>query len=103
MAKRAKKQSKKSSSASKSATTRTAASKAPAKSAAKTAPKSASKTASKSAAKTAGAKPTPEAVVTMSHDEIANRAYMIWLAKGKPAGQDAANWREAERELVGDR
>ena len=99
MAKRAKKQSKKSSSASKSATTRTAASKAPAKSAAKTAPKSAPK----SAAKTAGAKPTPEAVVTMSHDEIANRAYMIWLAKGKPAGQDAANWREAERELVGDR
>ena len=95
MAKRAKQQAKKSSSASKSATTRTAASKAPAKSAAKTAPKS--------AAKTAGAKATPDAVVTMSHDEIANRAYMIWLAKGKPAGQDAANWREAERELVGDR
>lgn len=49
------------------------------------------------------AKSPPEAIVTLSHDEIASCAYTIWLAKRKPAGQDAANWRQAECELVGDR
>ncbi|HEX7008661.1 MAG TPA: DUF2934 domain-containing protein [Phycisphaeraceae bacterium] len=39
------------------------------------------------------------AVVTLTHEEIARRAYEIWLAKGKPIGQDEQNWHEAEREL----
>ncbi|MEX0774764.1 MAG: DUF2934 domain-containing protein [Phycisphaeraceae bacterium] len=30
---------------------------------------------------------------------IAKRAYEIWEAKGKPAGQDLTNWQQAEREL----
>ncbi len=39
-------------------------------------------------------------VITISRDEIAQRAYLIWLAKGKPQGQDEANWLEAEAELA---
>jgi len=112
MAKRAKQKTKKAASASKakaSAKTSTTASPAgstAAKAAAPPATKSAGKSAGRTSAgtKSAGAaKTSPKAVVTLSHDEIANRAYMIWLAKGKLAGQDAANWRQAERELVGDR
>lgn len=62
--------------------------------------KSAPKSAAKSASKTAGRKTaTPEVVVTQTHDEIARRAYQIWLAKGKPIGRDHENWSEAEREL----
>lgn len=92
MAKRATQKTKKGSSASKSGDRKAKAS------AAKPAGKAKS-----TAKKTAGAKSSPKAVVTLSHDEIANRAYMIWLAKGKPADQDAANWRQAERELADDR
>ncbi|MFA7236375.1 MAG: DUF2934 domain-containing protein [Phycisphaeraceae bacterium] len=36
-------------------------------------------------------------------DEIALRAFQIWEAKGKPAGQDAINWREAEAQLRTER
>lgn len=39
-------------------------------------------------------------VITISRDEIAQRAYLIWLAKGKPQGQDEANWLQAEAELA---
>jgi hypothetical protein len=30
-----------------------------------------------------------------THDEIAAKAYEIWLEKGRPIGQDEANWAEA--------
>lgn len=40
-----------------------------------------------------------EVTITLSHDQIAARAYAIWVAKGKPQGQDAANWAEAEAQL----
>lgn len=43
----------------------------------------------------------PEATITISQDEIAERAYLLWLAKGRPQGQDETNWLEAEAELVG--
>ena len=33
------------------------------------------------------------------HDQIAKRAYEIWIAKGRPIGLDEQNWDEAEREL----
>lgn len=41
----------------------------------------------------------PQVVMTASHDEIARRAYEIWLSKGRPIGQDEQNWREAEAAL----
>jgi len=33
--------------------------------------------------------------------EIERRAYEIWEAKGRPAGTEAENWAQAERELRG--
>ncbi len=39
------------------------------------------------------AKPAP------THDEIAAKAYEIWLEKGRPIGQDEANWAEAVEAL----
>lgn len=32
-------------------------------------------------------------------EQISIRAYEIWLRKGRPIGQDEANWLEAEAEL----
>ncbi len=40
-----------------------------------------------------GQSPTP------SHDQIAVRAYEIWLGRGKPEGTDHEDWVEAERQL----
>lgn len=34
-----------------------------------------------------------------SHEEVAQRAFEIWLRKGCPNGCDEANWLEAEEEL----
>ena len=39
-------------------------------------------------------------VVMPTHEEIAARAYAIWLRKGRPQGQDAQNWNEATCELT---
>jgi hypothetical protein len=36
---------------------------------------------------------------TLTHDEIARRAYEIWNNRGQPAGQDQDIWYEAERSL----
>jgi len=41
----------------------------------------------------------PQVVITLSHDEIARRAYDIWMQKGRPMGQDALTWHEAEQQL----
>ena len=42
-----------------------------------------------------------QTVVAMpTHEEIAARAYEIWLRKGRPQGQDIQNWNEAIRELT---
>ncbi len=38
---------------------------------------------------------------TPSQEQIAKRAYEIWVARGKPQGKDLENWRQAERELLG--
>jgi hypothetical protein len=35
-----------------------------------------------------------------THDEIAKRAYAIWLKEGQPAGREADHWRMAEDELA---
>jgi len=34
-----------------------------------------------------------------AQEKIAARAYEIWLASGRPMGQDKAHWLQAEREL----
>lgn len=36
----------------------------------------------------------------ITHDQIARRAYEIWLARGRPLGQEQQNWYEAEAELI---
>ena len=43
----------------------------------------------------------PRITVTLTHDQIAKRAYEIWVAKGRPQGKDLENWQQAERELRG--
>ncbi len=45
-------------------------------------------------------KSRPAVVMTVTHDQIAERAYEIWLRKGRPRGQDHDNWVEAEAELL---
>jgi hypothetical protein len=37
----------------------------------------------------------------VSNDEIATRAYEIYLARGAMAGNDLGDWLQAERELGG--
>ena len=39
-------------------------------------------------------------VVKLTHDLIAAKAYEIWVKKGRPHGQDAQNWAEAEKQLA---
>lgn len=34
-------------------------------------------------------------VIKIKHDDVAAKAYEIWLAKGRPIGQDEQNWLEA--------
>ncbi len=55
---------------------------------------------SKPKATKAPEKSQPEVVMTVTHDQIAERAYEIWLRKGRPRGQDYNNWVEAEGELL---
>ncbi len=40
--------------------------------------------------------------VALTYDQIAARAFVVWERKGKPDGQDAANWKEAEAELLAE-
>ena len=39
------------------------------------------------------------AIGPLSTEKIAERAYQIWLASGRPDGQDQEHWFQAEREL----
>jgi len=41
----------------------------------------------------------PKLVRRPTHEEIAARAYAIWLREGKPSGRAEAHWHAAEREL----
>jgi hypothetical protein len=36
---------------------------------------------------------------TPTHEQIARRAYEIFIERGQPTGQDLAHWLEAERQL----
>jgi hypothetical protein len=43
----------------------------------------------------------PEAIVpALSNEEIARRAYEIYLARGAQPGHDLEDWLEAEKELL---
>ena len=66
-----------------------------------TVPKPAAKTATKSAPALAKSVATAtRSKAQPTREQIAQRAYEIWLAKGQPAGMDNQNWQEAERELA---
>ncbi len=66
----------------------------------------------KTASSRATARPNARAAVTgkakrnaktrpmVTQDQIAQRAYEIWLNKGQPSGLDQENWLEAEQELA---
>ena len=43
----------------------------------------------------------PEVIITLTHDQIARKAYEIWVSKGRPLGQDEQNWNEAVAQLKG--
>ncbi len=47
----------------------------------------------------AGASPAS----TVTHEEIAGRAYMLFLARGGAHGDDLADWFQAEAELLQER
>jgi hypothetical protein len=42
-------------------------------------------------------------VALPTHEEIAERAYKLWLDEGRPSDSAEANWQEAERELRASR
>jgi len=51
----------------------------------------------------AAAKKTLEPVITLSHNEIAAKAFEIWQERGYPQGQDDANWEAAEAALLAEK
>lgn len=82
---------------------------------ASTTPKAAAKKAAATAAKPTkkpapSAKPTrkrpaappkePEVAVQITHEEIATRAYFIYVSAGCPEGQEMQHWLEAEARLT---
>ncbi len=42
----------------------------------------------------------PSAARKPTHDEIAKRAYQIYIEKGMPRGQSEQIWQQAEKELL---
>ena len=68
-----------------------------------------SKTTSKRRSRTSSSKPAvtrrpaaprpaaPQPVITLTHEQIAKRAYEIWCGRG---GQSEDNWFEAQRQLT---
>jgi hypothetical protein len=45
------------------------------------------------------AKQMTDSSSTPTHEQIARRAYEIFIERGQPAGQDLAHWLEAEAQL----
>jgi len=54
-----------------------------------------------SIAKSATPAPAPRKTPP-THEQVAKRAYEIWISKGRPVGRDVENWKQAERELAGN-
>jgi len=42
----------------------------------------------------------PKDIASPAYDEIAVRAYEIWIANGCPDGQEVQHWHEAEAQLT---
>ncbi len=40
--------------------------------------------------------------MTIKYEDIARRAYQIWLKDGRPEGRDREHWLRAEEELRGE-
>ena len=51
--------------------------------------------------RTSNSKKSTSGAMAISYEQIAQKAYEIWLRKGRPVGQDEQNWHEAELELKG--
>jgi hypothetical protein len=51
-----------------------------------------------SPAKSSSSAPTKN-IVSLTHEQIAERAKSIWMKRGCPNGQDEKNWQEAEKQL----
>jgi hypothetical protein len=51
----------------------------------------------------AGSGAKAAALAPPSYEEIAARAYDLWVAQGRPEGRDHENWAEAERQLSAER
>ena len=49
-----------------------------------------------------GAAPAIEAALRVDDDLIRERAYVIWIAEGRPHGRDLAHWQRAHQELQRD-
>jgi hypothetical protein len=44
--------------------------------------------------------PAIEAALRVDDDLIRERAYVIWIAEGRPHGRDLAHWQRARHELL---
>jgi hypothetical protein len=63
-------------------------------------PSSKAKSSKKSAsAASAGHSPAIEFAARLDEDRIRERAYGIWIAEGRPQGQELAHWQRAHHEL----
>lgn len=49
----------------------------------------------------AAAQEQPEQQAVVTDDQVGQRAYEIWIEKGRPYGQEQANWDQAVAELRG--
>jgi hypothetical protein len=56
-------------------------------------------TMAKTSNKTESSSSSATAMVSLTHDQIAERAKSIWQKKGCPSGQDQKIWHEAEAQL----
>jgi hypothetical protein len=57
------------------------------------------KTRKRSVAKTAAPKVSERVLSQLSHDEIAQHAYSLYMARGASEGGDIHDWLQAENEL----
>jgi hypothetical protein len=49
------------------------------------------------------AAPAIEVALRVDDDLIRERAYVIWIAEGRPHGRDLAHWQRARHELLAPR
>ena len=47
--------------------------------------------------------PVPVAPRQTPYEDVAVRAYELWISQGRPEGRDRENWDEAERQLALER